>query len=284
LLSQVENYNFALSRVAADSVFCKIVQADDWIFPECLERMIQVALPDPTIGLVAAFYLQGNRVAGWGAPVGRSRYSGRDVGRYHLLGGNFLFGSPSTVMYRAELVRGQTPFYATDRYHEDTDAAYDMIERSNFGFVHQVLSFIRTENDSIMKSRAGFNPWILDKYISLHRHGRRFLTEDEFAARVKVVEKEYFGFLGNAFVRRRSPEFWRYHEEGLKSVGLSIPTARIWLYAANSAISLLLNPRATVERFIKALNQALGPPRPPLKDPLSALDVPAVAQQREELR
>ena len=33
LLTQVENYNFALARISADSKYVKIVQADDWIFP-----------------------------------------------------------------------------------------------------------------------------------------------------------------------------------------------------------------------------------------------------------
>jgi glycosyltransferase involved in cell wall biosynthesis len=31
-LSQVQNYNFAFSHVSSTSKYCKMVQADDWIF------------------------------------------------------------------------------------------------------------------------------------------------------------------------------------------------------------------------------------------------------------
>src|SRR5581483_4515914 len=33
LLSQVDNYNYALTCISPDSKYCKVVQADDWIFP-----------------------------------------------------------------------------------------------------------------------------------------------------------------------------------------------------------------------------------------------------------
>src|SRR5262245_33624292 len=34
--TQGENYNFALSHMSPTSAYCKLVQADDWIFPNCL--------------------------------------------------------------------------------------------------------------------------------------------------------------------------------------------------------------------------------------------------------
>ena len=35
----VENHEIALRQISPESRYCKVVQADDWIFPECLERM-----------------------------------------------------------------------------------------------------------------------------------------------------------------------------------------------------------------------------------------------------
>ena len=43
LVPQVPNYNLALRRISAESAFCKIVQADDWIDPECLRSMVEAA-------------------------------------------------------------------------------------------------------------------------------------------------------------------------------------------------------------------------------------------------
>src|ERR1700739_3466819 len=40
-VSQLPNYNRALKKISNSSVYCKIVQADDWIFPECLQLMVR---------------------------------------------------------------------------------------------------------------------------------------------------------------------------------------------------------------------------------------------------
>ena len=52
-LSQVQNYNFALSCISPQSKYCKIVQADDWIFPDCLRSMVEVAEAHPNVGIVS---------------------------------------------------------------------------------------------------------------------------------------------------------------------------------------------------------------------------------------
>ena len=36
----ITNHNIAFSQISAHSNFCKIVQADDWLFPECLEESL----------------------------------------------------------------------------------------------------------------------------------------------------------------------------------------------------------------------------------------------------
>jgi len=40
-LSQLANYNRALAESSNDAKYCKFVQADDWIFPECLQLMVR---------------------------------------------------------------------------------------------------------------------------------------------------------------------------------------------------------------------------------------------------
>ena len=59
LLSQVQNYNHALKEISAASQYCKIVQADDFIFPDCLRLMAKAFEQSPTIGLVSAYDMKG---------------------------------------------------------------------------------------------------------------------------------------------------------------------------------------------------------------------------------
>ena len=38
-LSQSANFNFALAQISATSTYCKMVLADDWLYPRCLTEM-----------------------------------------------------------------------------------------------------------------------------------------------------------------------------------------------------------------------------------------------------
>ena len=45
-----ENHNRAFRAIDPGSEFCKVVSADDWLFPECLERMVARAKASETVG------------------------------------------------------------------------------------------------------------------------------------------------------------------------------------------------------------------------------------------
>lgn len=55
----LENYNRALREICDASVYCKIVQADDYIFPNCLQLMVQAFEQSASIGLVSSYRLSG---------------------------------------------------------------------------------------------------------------------------------------------------------------------------------------------------------------------------------
>src|SRR6476646_9765013 len=67
-LSQVENYNFALTQISADSRWCKIRQADDWLYPQCLAEMVAVGEASPTVGLVSSYSWRGEQILCLGLP------------------------------------------------------------------------------------------------------------------------------------------------------------------------------------------------------------------------
>ena len=66
LLPQVQNYNFALRQISSQARYCKMVQADDWIYPDCLKEMVAAAETDPEIAIVAAYQLGAGFVFGSG--------------------------------------------------------------------------------------------------------------------------------------------------------------------------------------------------------------------------
>ena len=249
-VGQVANYNGALARISPDSTYCKIVQADDWIFPNCLAEMVCLAEENPGVGIVSSYRLKGTQVNEVGLPYPSRAVSGREICRRQLRDGLFVFGSPSTVMYRSEIVRCRRPFYEEGRLHEDTEACYEILREWDFGFVHQVLSFTRTENESISGSVAGFRPNLLDKLIVLKKFGRDFLNEDEFQDCWQLVEQRYLKFLARSTFFGRDKALMAHHRKGLESIQYRIPPFRFLGRKISVLADLLFNPKYTLGRIV----------------------------------
>jgi glycosyltransferase involved in cell wall biosynthesis len=257
-LGQVENYNGALERISSSSAFVKIVQADDTIFPDCLRLMVETAQRDDRIGIVTSFYLKGSTPMGSGVSHDAWRASGRDVLRAIMIGNAFPLGSPTTVLYRANLVRSRRPFYTVGRYHEDTEAACEILLHHDLGFVPQILSFLRTDNISITSATRRFNPVPLDHLIILERYGRQVLSEAEFERQSTLEWRAYLGFLGASVLARRGPDFWRYHRGGLATIGRTLTTRSLLLPTSKQALRLVSSPLTGIRDSWALLREQRG--------------------------
>src|SRR5207237_3402007 len=56
------NQNRAVRSIHDQSRYLKIVHADDWLYPECLERMTEVPDAHPSVGAISSFRLVGTHV------------------------------------------------------------------------------------------------------------------------------------------------------------------------------------------------------------------------------
>lgn len=223
-VGQVANYNGALRHVSSDARYVKIVQADDCIFPECLTRMVAVGETHPAAAIIGSYYLSGARVCGGGIEYPLECVPGRTASRLHLVEGRFLFGTPTTLMYRADLLAKRQPFYSESSLHEDTELCHEVMAHSDFGFVHQVLSFTRVGNSGILTKLETFHWETLDFYLTLQKCGPLFLSPEELASRISELRGEYMRMLGESTLLGRDPEFWAYHRAGLATIGESFPS------------------------------------------------------------
>jgi glycosyltransferase involved in cell wall biosynthesis len=245
-LAQVPNYNFALSCISAASKYTKMVQADDWIYPECLERMVAVAESDPSIGMVSSHYLRGSgvesHVEGHGLPYSTTVFSGREVCRLQLRGAAWAFGSPTVLLYRSTIIRNTVRFFDENSLYDDTDAHYRTMQEWNLGFVHQVLSFLRVHEDSIRSRLRDYDPDILDTFVQLSKFGPIYLQKEEATRLLEKGKSEYYRFLAHRILRGSSKGFWRYHNGGLKSIGLQIEKTNVFRYICWESARMLTNP------------------------------------------
>ena len=221
----IENQNRTVREISPASKYTKVLHADDWLFPECLERMVDLAESNPTVGVVSAYRLEETRVTLDGLPHSITVLPGREAARSTLLANPypFLFGSPSSVLIRSDLIRGRNPFYNEDNpWNEDTEACLENLKVSDFGFVHQVLTFSRRPEGSPFSQHTRVGAYLPGEIRLLEKFGRTFLTEAEYERRLAVLLTWYGIFFLTNVRKLTDPEFRSYHRTALREVAPAI--------------------------------------------------------------
>jgi glycosyltransferase involved in cell wall biosynthesis len=246
LLGQVDNYNRALSLISPESRYCLLVQADDWIMPECVQRMVELAETDPRIGVVTSYHIEGREPCGGPLDPGISVLEGPHVCRETLLGKLAVFASPTTVMYRSEIIRAHQPFFDRSRHHEDTDALFRTLSDWKLGFVHQLLSFVRVDNASITSAVRNFDPFALDAFLRSRLYLEQFFAPAEAQALRRRAETRYLKFVARRCFARNGREFLAYQRRGLSTVGYSLPRGRLAAFMLWELLDRVGNPKRTL--------------------------------------
>jgi glycosyltransferase involved in cell wall biosynthesis len=219
-LTQAENYNYALTLIAPESKYCKVVQADDWLFPECISQMVGVAEAHPSVAIVSAYELAGNMVDLEGVPYSSSEITGREACRLYYLDGKYLFGTPTSLLIRSDIVRKRVPFYE-EKYapFEDAHACFDLFRYHNLGFVHQLLTYSRRDQESILTQAYGKGLYHFFRLSVVVAHGAYYLSTEEYKRCLKNAERRYYLYLSRCAMRGRNREFWNCHKKCLASIG-----------------------------------------------------------------
>jgi glycosyltransferase involved in cell wall biosynthesis len=238
-LNALQNHNLAFSLISPESGYCKVVHADDWMFPECLTQMVKVAEDNPKVGVVGSYGLWGNEVQCDGLPYPSTVVSGRDICRRTLLGEIYPFLSPSSLLIRSDLIRSRGDFYNEAYLHADVEACYEILRNTDFGFVHQVLTFIRRHDESLTSSSANKLDMIMQANLDLLlRYGPVYLEKEEYERLLSEKIKHYYRSLGRSVFQNRGKEFWSYHREKLKKMGFPLNSLRLTASAARYLSSL----------------------------------------------
>lgn len=250
----IQNHNIAFSLISPQSKYCKLIQGDDWMFPNCIELMVQAAEGVPRAGLVGSYCLAGRQVRCDGLPYPSPAVPGRDLARMTLLGLLYPFWSPSCLLIRSDLMRARQPFYRSNYLHADVEAVYDILQEHDFAFVHQVLTYIRAhENSMTAQDAKRINSQRLSRLHLLRDFGPVYLDEGEQRERTATLLRKYYETLAPGVLDLRPAEFWRHQRTELQKLGLPLSYARL-LRAVGA--ELFSNPRGSARRLWAALRSA----------------------------
>ncbi|HJZ64168.1 MAG TPA: glycosyltransferase family 2 protein [Candidatus Acidoferrum sp.] len=264
LLDIISNHNKAFSLISSEAKYCKVVSADDWLFSECITKMVDLAEAKPSVGIVGSYQLSGVgtdwrnwRIKWAGLPYPSSVIPGHQICRLWLMNGPYVFGTPTSILYRADLVRKEQLFYPNSTAEADTSACLKNLRNSDFGFVHQVLSYERVHQAQITATSKNLNAYLSSQIGDLIEYGQWYLTAEELAWRLKKMIADYYKFLAVSAFSLREKKFWDYHIKRLKEIGYPFQPVRLVLAMVANLVDLLLNPKRTLENWVMSHAWAL---------------------------
>lgn len=222
VLSTIESHNYVMRQVSPESKYCKIVFGADWIYPTCIEEMVRVAEQHPSVGLVGGYTMDGRAVLWHGPLHSLNPLPGREVCRSMLLGGPYILGSMTSLLVRSDLVRKQAKVFDEQNPHREIAACFEVLRESDYGYVHQVLSFSRPRERSADVFARTFHTCILGSVVVFLKYGPVFLNGTEYQRRWKELRWEYHRILAMSWLRRRPKEFWKLHKDTLEAFGSRI--------------------------------------------------------------
>jgi len=222
------NWNHALRLVPREATYCKVVHADDTLFPECLERMVDVAERNPSVAIVTSYALWGDEVRHHGVPYPVEVVDGREICRSTLLGKCYVFGSPSSILVRAADIQARPAFYNEKNLHADTEVCFDLLRDADLGFVHQILTRTRVHAEAMTSFSVRINTFH-HAWLTIHlKYGGLYLERPEYYRRLAYLLRRYAVFLAKAAVKLkfRDPEFRKHHRAVLALLLRSAPSWR----------------------------------------------------------
>lgn len=260
-LPQAANYNRALASANPEARFIKMVEADNRLWPECLERMLEVAAADERIGIVGCYYVMGRALHGAGVPASVRVIEGRDVARVHLSEPVYFLGCPTTLLFSAEALKNVQEPFPPNLFFDDVDLCFRLLREWKFGFVHQVLAFVRHDNAGSMSTFWNLDFVPLQRYLLLRKYGRDFFSAEELGPLNRQVERSYYRFLGRAVVTCRNRKYWDFHRKAFRAVNERIQLRKVVVPSILELADIVLNPKQSLERVLRRLRRVLRPPK-----------------------
>jgi len=258
LLPIIANHNRAFKAISPASKYCKVVSADDWILPDCVTRMVALAEAHPSVGIIGSYQLSGGGdkwyVRTDGLPYHSTVVSGRDICRAHLLTDLSVFGTPTSNLFRCDLIRASDEFFPNPTAEADVSACFKHLRFADFGFVHQVLSCERVHEVRVTTASQDMNAYLSSKLGDLLEYGPFYLTQIEIEQRLKEYLDEYYKFLAISAVHFRDKRFWTFHRNRLKELGQPLSAGKLSKAICAKVMDLAFNPKRTIEAVLRQVS------------------------------
>lgn len=213
----VYNWNRTVDHIPQDARYFKLVQADDYLFPDSIKSHVDLMELHPNAGIGSSYRLKGNQIVEFGIDYFEGNcYNGKDILIKQLTGNVHITGSITQLFFRIEHLKkvpGYPVIFNPEEMHFDTHLANEILGVSDLVFVFQILNYNRKHADSLTKKLCNrVNTHIHSKEFNLYRFKD---ISPEVKDRYGKIRREYAYFLFKSYLRN-DRESIQWHKKHLK--------------------------------------------------------------------
>src|ERR1035437_301873 len=211
-VSAFRDWNITLGRMAdIPAKYIKYECADDWMFPECIEKMVDLLETDENIGLVYGYRLRNKKVDCDGLDIYSGNvFDGKEILKRTFLEGLFIKGGLGQALYRMEALKKiDSRLYVINENNIHCDVELDdtVLQNWKVGFVYQVLTYYRIHEEQI-------NYFTREANTDLYGFERRYFLHlnlfPEINSLYRNIRLEYALFLSKC-KRKNQTEILAWH-------------------------------------------------------------------------
>ena len=246
----IANYNRGAALASPETRYLKYLAADDLLLTDCLERMVAVAEANPGVKVVASYKIHGKDLVSDGPSFPQQVVDGRNACRWFFEGRLGVLGGPTNhLVRRPDPSTG--PLFDEHYLHADIECFVRMLkDGSQYGFVHQVLTFTREHDASVSTRFADVMGTRTIEFLAiLQKHGPSFLMPAEQRRLERGFRRAYGRFLVRALVKPWNRRIWHYQAASRKRLSVNIDAFDMLAAAGIEVGRILLSPMETVRRL-----------------------------------
>jgi len=241
-LDFIGNWNRAIGQVPDDAEYCMLLCADDVLYPEFLERMVEIGQAHPRVGMMGCYRREGRQVSPQFTGHLEQVIPGRQIARRHMQREFRMFCCPSAMLYRAAVVRQKQPFFPLGRVHADIAVCYEAMKDWDFGFSQRMLVYNRMHDDSMTAVLADAKGTIpLEDAMMTHEYGPCFFEGRELAHVIKENDRRYYRELARRMFLPDRRGRIAYHKQRWASIGMKFSHRRLWMAGLRELVTRALD-------------------------------------------
>ncbi len=216
-VSAYENWNITLGRMAdVPAKYIKYECSDDWMFPECIEKMVALHEKDDQIGAVYGYRLQDKYVDCDGMDISEGQiFDGKEILRRSMTKGLYIYGGLGSMLFKMNALKSineNLHVINENNIHCDIELNDNVLINWKAGFIYEVLTYYRRHDGQVLSFAEKTNTILYGTERRLFMHLEQF---PELQSHYQEVRQEYALFFAKC-KRKKETEILAWHDRYLE--------------------------------------------------------------------